>query len=435
MFLICCVLASPGAEPPGDAAETATVSKSRKFIDQLAKGEYEDAEADFDETMRKVLPPDKLKSEWDQLVKQLGKFKEQGASRVDKTEKHTTVFVLCTFEKLKLETKIVWTKEGKLTGLFFAPPKEEYKAPAYVKPDSFREELVSFGPEEWTLPGTLSTPKEGGPFPALVLVHGSGPQDRDETIGPNKPFRDLASGLSSRGIAVLRYDKRTLVHGKKLAKSITTKEELIDDVAAAVEMLRHRKEIDAKGIFVLGHSLGGMMVPRIGKADPAIAGFVIMAGLTRPLEDTILEQITYLLTKDGEPDEEGKERLARLKKEVARVKDPKLAADTPSDELPLHIPASYWLDLRGYEPAVAAKDLKQPLLILQGERDYQVTMKDLAAFENSLSGRKNVTLKSYPKLNHLMMPGEGKSTPEEMMRSGHVDPEVVEDIAAWIKKQ
>ncbi len=144
-----------------------------------------------------------------------------------------------------------------------------------------------------------------GLFPAVVLVHGSGPQDRDETIGPNKPFRDLAWGLATYGIAVLRYEKRTRVYGqklqqdKKLLTSFTVYEETVDDAVSAVALLSQTPGIRPDRIFVLGHSQGGMTIPRVAQKDKQAAGFIIMAGLTRPLEDAILKQNRYLLSISG----------------------------------------------------------------------------------------------------------------------------------------
>jgi fermentation-respiration switch protein FrsA (DUF1100 family) len=166
-----------------------------------------------------------------------------------------------------------------------------------------------------------------------------------------------------------------------------------------------------------------------------VAGLILLAANSRPLEDVILEQIEYVLSLQKGPDDKTKEALEKLKKQVERVKDPKLSADTPAAELPFGGPAAYWLDLRKYDPVATAAKLKQPMLILQGERDYQVTMTDFEGWKKGLKERKNVTLKSYPKLNHLFMEGEGKATPAEYDKAGHVAAEVIDDIAGWIKKQ
>jgi dienelactone hydrolase len=334
----------------------------------------------------------------------------------------------------KPDVKVVFGLANEIKGLFFMP-SGAYRPPPYADFSKFDEEPLDVG-RGWTrLPGTLSLPKGDGPFPAVVLVHGSGPNDRDETIGPNKPFRDLAHGLASRGIAVLRYEKRTREHPLLTTLglgNLTVKEETIDDAVAAVAVLAAHKKVDPRRVFVLGHSLGGNLIPRIGKATDGVAGLISLAGSVRPLEDLVLDQMKYLYSLDGPLVEDQKKALQEIERQVARVKSPDLSPATPRGELPLGIPARYWLDLRGYQPAEEAKSLKKPLLILQGERDYQVTMEDFALWKKALADRPDVRLKSYPKLNHLLIEGEGKSRPAEYSRPTNVAAGVVDDIAQWI---
>ncbi|MBY0524846.1 MAG: alpha/beta fold hydrolase [Gemmataceae bacterium] len=409
-------------------------TRARALVTALTKDDFKAAAKDFDDTMKKVLPPAKLEETWKALRGQVGAFQKVTGVRREKKDKYEFVIVTCQFEKAALDARVVFDADKQIAGLFFAPAASaEYKTPAYVKRDAFDDTEVKVGTAEWVLPGTLSKPKGTGPFAAVVLVHGSGPNDRDETLGPNRPFRDLAWGLASRGIAVLRYEKRTREHGTKLAKikDLTVKEEVTDDALAAVKLLQRTPGIDPKKVFVLGHSLGAMLAPRIGEQDPSIAGLILLGAPTRPLEDLILEQLTYLVALNQVP----MRSLDAIREQVARVKDPKLSPDTPDSDLPLGMPAPYWLALRPYKPAEVAVKLKQPLLILQGERDYQVTMTDFAGWKKALTDRKNVELKSYPKLNHLFMEGVGKSKPEEYQKVGSVSPEVIEDIGGWVKKQ
>jgi len=325
--------------------------------------------------------------------------------------------------------------EGEVTPAPAALPPEQ---PAADESESQREVDARIGKGDSGLPGTLTLPPGPGPFPGLVLVHGSGPHDRDETVGPNKPFRDLANGLASRGVAVLRYDKRSYALPLSLlgvANSITTREEVVDDAAAAATWLRSRPEIDPKRVFLLGHSLGGTLVPRIAARDPDIAGFVILAGSARAMEDVIVEQLTYIASLDGEVSDEEAHRLDDMKAQVARVKDPALSADTPAQGLPFGVPASYWLDLRGYDPPQAARDVPRPMLVLQGERDYQVTLvDDFRLWREALESRTDVRFKSYPALNHLFMEGTGKAVPAEYGIPGHVSETVIDDIAAWLQQ-
>jgi dienelactone hydrolase len=339
-----------------------------------------------------------------------------------------------------VDVKIVFDAQGQIAGLWFEPsqglsPAESYVPPAYANLEAIEEHDVTVGTGDSALPGTLTMPLEGEDLPAVVLVHGSGPHDRDETIGPNRPFRDLAWGLASQGIAVLRYEKRTKEHAAQIAANLdqlTVYEETIDDALAAAELLRETPRIDPARVFVLGHSLGGMVAPRIGARDDDLAGLIILAGNTRPLEDMILDQVAYLATLQESISDEDQAAVKELEAQVARVKDPNLSADTPATDLPLGIPAAYWLDLRDYHPAEVAAGLEQPMLILQGGRDYQVTETDFQGWQAELAGRPDVTFKLYPDLNHLFVVGEGMSTPDEYEHAGNVAGAVVDDIAAWI---
>lgn len=418
---------TPPAPPTPEA-------RARELCDRLGRGEFDLANGTFDPDMASALPTSKLAETWQSLVRSVGTLERCGAAKTSTSAGYDIVILTCAFERGDIDVEIALDSRRRVSGLFFLPSQPPYSPPSYAARDAVLRE-VTVGRDPWALPGTLSLPAGKGPFPAVVLVHGSGPGDRDETVGANKPFADLASGLAARGIAVLRFDKRTHVHGAKIATdtTFTVREESIDDALAALALLEKTPEIDPKRLFVLGHSLGGTLAPRIAEGAPKLAGVVVMAGATRPLPDVMLEQLSYIASLDGKRSPEEAAQIAAV--EVARTRIAEIvggAAPKPGESL-LGAPPAYWRDLAGYDPPRLASKLAVPILVLQGGRDYQVTEVDFEGWKKALAKRPHATTKLYPKLNHLFVSGEAKSVPEEYQVASHVDEEVIGDVASFVK--
>ena len=249
----------------------------------------------------------------------------------------------------------------------------------------------------------------------MVLVHGSGPQDRDETLGPNRPFRDIARDLERAGVATLRYDKRTRAHGARVAKlnDYSLDEEVIDDAVLAVEFAAKQERIDPGRIFVLGHSLGGMLLPRIAAATAIPAGYIFMAAPSRPMKTVLEEQFRYLIGLRGTP-----------------AADFEIAAGL--GEMKRSVPAGYWREFSEYVPLDDAKLVGRPMLFLQGGRDYQVTEEDFSGWKQALGGSPSASFRFYGNLNHLMQKGIGKAKPQEYFVPAPVDSRVTGDIALFV---
>ncbi len=421
--------AAQQAEPP-----TVLVTAAEAFVNHLRAGEYEPASAAFDSTMKGRMPATRLAQVWSTLQSQVGNYLEQVSVRHDVVGGYQRIFLTTSFESAQLDIVVVFNSGQEIAGLFFRPVQSAAAGPPpYADSNSYRERQVTVGADGWPLPGTLTVPRQEGPHPAVVLVHGSGPNDRDETVGAVKPFRDLALGLATRGIAVLRYDKRTMVHPDRLGEiqDFTVYHETVADAVAAVAFLQQQQELDPRRVFVLGHSLGGTVAPRIGREARGVAGLIIMAGAVRPLDQIIVEQTHYLSELDGTVSDDERIRVEQIEQQAALVAS-LTEADRQSDRRVLGAPVSYWLDLRSPEPAAAAAELGLPLLVLQGERDYQVTMAEFDLWSAALANRSDVRLVSYPGLNHLFIAGEGASGPDEYQQPGNVSPDVVRDIADWI---
>ena len=417
----------------GDIEAAATA-----LVGQCAAGEFAAATIPFDARMKEALPADRMAAVWSQILAAAGAYGGIEAVRTETTGAYRTVFVTCRFEKMPLDAKVVFDAEERIAGLFFAPaspPEPAWVAPDYAQPDRFEEKPVTLASGSWELPGFLCMPKGAGPFPAAVLVHGSGPHDADETILASKPFRDLAWGLASRGIAVLRYVKRTQVMADKPNVSLaglTVREETTDDARAAVHLLCRTAGIDSARVYVVGHSLGGLLAPRIAHGEPRVAGIVVLAGNARPMEELALEQLRYIAQLDNTVDEEEKANIAAVERAVRAIQSPALTDTTTVNFLGAMMPGSYWLDLRGYHPEKLAAELGIPVLVLRGERDYQVGQADFELWRQALAKQRHATCRQYPGLNHLFIAGSGTPGPEEYRKPGHVAATVVADVAGWI---
>ncbi|HXX77724.1 MAG TPA: DUF3887 domain-containing protein, partial [Ktedonobacteraceae bacterium] len=275
--------------------EQEKITLAQQLVTWFIQGDFEAVVQSLDQSLSQQLSAEKLQATLQALVAQVGKFKEQVGAHTFQIPSAELVIVTCAFANASLDINVAFNEQDNIVGLTITQVggveqqyTTVYEPPSYVNQDVFTEREVQIGKGEWVLPGTLSVPVGEGLFAAIVLVHGSGPQDRDETIGPNKPFRDIAWGLASQGVVVLRYDKRTKVYPQQMRElpgTLTVKEEVIDDALAAVSLLRSIPEVDSQRIVVLGHSLGGYVLPRIGVADRGIAGLIVLAGLCRTFED------------------------------------------------------------------------------------------------------------------------------------------------------
>lgn len=307
--------------------------------------------------------------------------------------------------------------------------------PPYADPATFTEHDVIVDGGTLATPGTLSLPTSPHQAPAVVLLAGSGPVDRDATMGVNKAFKDLAWGLTSRGIAVLRFDKVTYTHGASLdVTDFTVVDEYVRPAIAAVRLLREHPAVDASRVFVLGHSEGGTVAPRVAAAEPIVAGLIVMAGATQPMHHAIVRQLRYLATlRNPDADPAADPVVRTITEQCALIDSPDFSPATPADLLPFAVPAPYWLDLLDYDPVATAARLDAPMLILQGGRDYQVTVADdLVGWRTGLAHHPDVDIRVYDADNHLFFPGSGPSTPAEYQLAQHVDDEVVTDIVHWV---
>lgn len=410
---------------PTNASTDARVDE---LFTALRDQQFTKATEHFDPAMKAALSADQLSAVWLQIVTSVGKFenwKTIGRGQLAGSDVFT---VAMAFEHGKLlATVSVRPKTEEIAGLYFRPMTTESAAPGsatsppYADATKFRSEDVTVGADPWKLPGTLTIPAGAGPFPGVVLLAGSGPNDRNETVGANHVFKDIAEGLSSRGIVVIRYDKRTFAYRTLDPQKTTVDEEVIQDGVAAVKLIRERPEVAPGRVFVVGHSLGAMMAPEVAKEAAPLAGIVMLAPSGRKLPDVIVQQMKYL--GQASPKE-----LTELKRQADEISAHKM----PPTQYFFGAPASYYYDLDARDEVAIARGLNLPILILRGARDYQVLDEDISTWQNGLKGAANVKVDTLPTLNHLFIAGAGKPGPDEYNTPGHVDVGVIDAIASFI---
>ena len=437
-FLIGILLFLLGSYSPEGWAQDDLRVRAERVYEHLLAGRGDSVYAALNDEARRQVSPAVFGDTFRQLEVQFGALKSAGAWRCDEAQGVEFYYRDVTFERYALRLLLAFDADGRMNTLRFVPVPVEAKTPSVVFDKKRMEERdITISVDGFRLPGTLTLPRveKGRRVPCVVLVHGSGPNDRDETVGPNKPFRDLAWGLAARGIAVIRYDKRTRVYGADFVpegRRMDMDTETCDDAVAAVELAKTLPEVAQDSIFVLGHSQGGMMAPRIARRSSAVAGIVILAGPARSLEDLLVEQSAYLLSLSGET-AEARAKLDELRRQAANVKRLGSEGFNDSIPLPLGLPREYWEYLRRYHAVKEVSALSCPVLVLQGERDYQVTMQDYTLWLTGLLANRRAQLKSYPALNHLLQEGKGKSTPMEYNEARPVPAYVSEDIAGFLR--
>ena len=410
------------------------INRADSFFDTMDKGNFQEAHTFFDESVKDKISPDELKLFWLRLGNTLGTYEAvEGAQNKSQGEFYQ-VTLECVFTKGTQGFTFIFNKSEKLVGFFVAQSSAEaaYVEPAYADTNLYSQKEIQIKFANGQMAGMLTTPKSGTNFPLVVLVHGSGPSDMDETVGPNKPFKDLAVGLAAKGIASIRYVKRSKIYPNEFTKIFTAKEEVLDDALAAIEIAKSTPGINKAQIFLMGHSLGGMLAPRIAALAPDLAGIILVAAPARKLSDVIAEQNKYLYVVSGDTTAAMRKQFQEAANEIDRSRLLKLG-DIAADSVILSAPASYWIDINNYDQLASARRFTKKILVIQGENDFQVSVQDFNIWRAALASNRNASFKLYPDLNHLLSSQKQKGNGMQYRTPANVSPKLIDDIAVWIK--
>lgn len=427
LFLLSSLCLTAQTRPNNNISDSESLNLAKKVFKQLQNGNSDLFYKNASQKLKESLSKEQVNSLFYSLEAQCGSYLKSENWFVDSFNNQWLVTSRLVFQNVDIKFNMTIGKDSTIYGLFFNPlAKKQNKL---ISDDvSYREEKAIIKTGKFSMDALMCYPSQKELFPCVILIPGSGPADMNETIYSNTPFLDIAHSLAKHGIASLRFNKRTFQCGSEMdPNNITLNEEYVEDVLSAIALLKKNSKIDTKRIYLIGHSLGGMILPRILLKTNDVKGAVFMAANSSRLEDIILKQVLYLNSFSDD-------KVAELRKQVKNVKKIIDGDFDPKVGTPLNLPFSYWKDLGMYKPVKMLNKLSIPMLFVNGGRDYQVPVEELLGWKRNLKNKKNVSFKIYPTLSHIFMEGSEKPGPNDYIKKSVVNKDFLNDLSDWIKK-
>lgn len=403
--------------------------KSIAFATQMTQGDFDTVTNSFSSATKQKLNAKQLKDGWDQTAGTVGKYKQVHSSETNVTPTSAQVKVILEFEDNGIVITFTYNKSEEIDGIWinFSALTNDL-----VQNEYFEESAITVPAENIDLKGVLTLPKADSFSTVALLVQGSGSSDYNESVNQNKPFRDIAHALGQKNIATLRYNKRYYQNPGLASANYTIEDEVLNDVNKAIALIRSDTRLTGKKLVIIGHSLGGMLAPKIASDNKDVAAIVSLAGSPRKLEDISYDQNKQAIAQLKDKTDKEKETLLKnVKTEIDKIKA--LKGDETTGTI-LQVPVSYWNSLNKIDTPKIAKELDIPILIMQGSADFQITNTDYKAWKTALKDKKNATYKWYNDLNHLFMKTNGKTDVSEYEKKSTVDTNVTKDLSEWINK-
>jgi len=428
--------------------------RATTFITATANADFNVAIAIFDETMSQLVSADDLQVAWAEIIAIAGEFIEifsieNGVS----PDGFYISGVIMRHKNFGFGWNIIFSEDGLISGLSQGGtiPLSELTMQNEVPTvptarEGFTDYPIVIGEgTDFPLNGILSMPDNAvGQVPAVVIVQGSGPNDMDGSA-TLYIYRQIAEHLAENGIASIRHDKRTLAHGARLPQGFTIREEAIYDAILAAEMLRADPLIDENRVYIIGHSLGGAIAPRIHAMGGNFAGLILMAGSPRDIfGDVMFEQLSIAIAEAVEMGVLDEAEVDVQLEAVQEIEELFASARDMTEEeaktilLPMvGFSANFQRDMFLHPFSDFVEDITVPILIMQGGRDFQVLADvDFVMFQEMFAGRDNTTFKLYDDLNHAFITSTATNFTEHgadmQTNLGSMDRQVLQDIVNWI---
>ena len=413
-----------------DAEEAAPyLALTQRFLDALFVQDYNTCLAMFAENLTNTMDKAELQEQWDAVRLTYGDALEMDRYEAYRINGEGTILAMVTHRHGGSSVQLTFDENNDVAGLWFGtrPDPVDY-AVALPAGGVIEREIVLGEGTPYELRAVLTTPVMSATVPAVVLVQDSGAYDRNEAVGNCTPFADIAHGLAQRGIASIRFDKRTYAYGYDMTEeeinAMTVQQEILDDALLAIDALEWQSGIG--DIFLVGHGMGGSLAPRIAQQSGGrIAGIVSLAGTARPYLDVVYEQ-TLAMTSDAS-------RQSAIKKEYKKAD--KLETMKDSSTI-FGVPVRYIRDLYDHPVEQSLAGLDVPVFIAQGKNDFQTSLEDYKSWQSALEGYAGETrFALYDGLNHLFADNsgaKGRGTSAEYLTELHVSDQLLDDIADWV---
>lgn len=402
-----------------------------EYIESFLNGEYERAVQLQTQELTAAFNLQSMKQSASVIFSQYGKPESEYSTELIEQEGYYSFLLIMKTTKGFIRFTVTVNENHQIAGFFAAPVPSPIKTIAYVQTQAIEEKEVRFGIKDWEVEGVLSLPVNHSEYPLVIIVGGSGPTDMNGAVGPNTPYKDIAQGLASKGIAVLRYNKRTAQYGSKINETMSDIENMIDFeyVEDIFEALKYASEIDeVNAIFLAGHSLGGTIIPKIAAKSKIVDGLILLAPGIRRLAQISIDQNKYAKEYLGISDEQ----IDQVTQFFTMILNHELDENYPIQP---GLTAGYYYELDHYKPIDDLSEVKKPVLVLQGEEDFQATMEgDFLPLKERYKDDSHFTFVSLEGINHLLMKVEEGvfHWTDEYNTPGFVDEQVIDQLFQWI---